>query len=250
MDPRAGTEPAAAPTRTGYPTLDDGDSTVRSWERWAAAAGVVVVGFAVADLFSTSMPDPASATDVADQITAHIAGLRTELLLKLVSDVAFLVFLAAVWSRLRRAEGPAGTFATLFLAGGAVSEAVYLVSIGLDLAVVQYGYGSGGAGQEGLPALSVLGGWVGVATRPATIAMFLGAAAVILSTRVLPRWLGWLALAVAVLTLGTIAVHVSGYGGVVPFLVVDWATYGLSLLWTLITSIVLVRAGEGLRADR
>ena len=44
-----------------------------------------------------------------------------------------------------------------------------------------------------LRTLVVLDNWVGAATVPAGVAMFIGATGAILTTRALPAWVGWLA---------------------------------------------------------
>jgi hypothetical protein len=126
----------------------------------------------------------------------------------------------------------------LFLVGGVVSEALYVVGMGLDTATVQYGL-SASPGQDVLPPLSVLSGWVAVSGRPALAAMYLGAAAAILTTRALPRWLGWLAAATAALTLVSVAgMWVDGPVAAV-IRAVDWLGWGLTLTWGLGTSAVL-----------
>jgi hypothetical protein len=212
-----------------------------AWLRWAGAAGILVVALNVLALL---FPEPPGGTpqEAATQLALHASGHHTAVLVELVSDLAYVVFLAATWSYLRRAEGPGGAFSAMYLVGGVLSEAVFLVSVGLHMADVQFGL-SGAPGQEGLPALGVLAGWVSVSARPATAAMYLGAAAVILTTRVFPRWAGWLALAVA----GALLISLVGMFVPDPLAVVvravDWLGWTLNMGWIVAMSVlVLVRA--------
>jgi hypothetical protein len=190
----------------------------------------VFTALVVATFFT---PDTPTTDTPAEDIAAQFAGDRTahqlSLLLGFLADTAFLVFLAGLWSRLRRWEGQAGIFAALVLAAGAAVVTLMLVSGGLYLALIQYA----SAGQPDpavLPALIVLNDWVGAAIVPAGVAMFLGAAAAILTTRPLPRWLGWLAALTAVLLLISLAgivqnapeggvLGVVGFGGFLLFMV-------------------------------
>jgi hypothetical protein len=226
----SGTGRRAVPGRTA-----DGGRAGR-WDRIAAIAGLVFIVLIVASFFT---PETPSADTPADQMAATIvadqAGHRLSIFLAFLGDIAFLVFLVGVWSRLRRWEGPGGMLAGLFVVSGAVFYATILVSEGLYLALVQ------GATQnpEALPTLAVLDNWVGAATVPAGVATFLGAAAAVLTTRALPAWLGWLAGLTALLLLVSIlAVFSEGDEGPLGF--VGFGGFLLFLIWVLATSIVLL----------
>ena len=189
------------------------------------------------------MADEGGAAIAAD-IAADRTGHQWSLLLAFLGDVAFLVFLAGLWSRLRRAEGRGGLFSALVAIAGAVFAATIMVSEGLYLAMV-----SGTAEIAEDPAvfttLAVLNDWVGFAGVPAGAALFLGAAAAIVGTHTLPRWLGWWAAVISVLLIVSL-------GGVFQEDIDDaglaWAGFAafiLMMLWTLAASIVLLmRAGR------
>ncbi|WP_066286666.1 DUF4386 family protein [Arthrobacter sp. B6] len=207
---------------------------------WAAVAGLVFTALVVASFFT---PDTPSTDSPAEDIAAQLAGDRTahqvSLLLGLFADIAFLVFLAGLWSRLRRWEGPAGMFSALVLTAGAAVAALMLVSGGLYMALLQYASG-GQPDPVALRALTVLNDWVGGAIVPASIAMFLGAAVAILTTRALPRWLGWLAAATAVLLLISLVgvFQTDTEGSVVD--IAGFAGFLLFVIWVLATSVVLL----------
>jgi hypothetical protein len=209
-------------------------------DRWAAVAGLVFTALVVASIFAPVTP---STDSPAEDIAAQLAGDRTahhfSLLLGFLADVAFLVFLAGLWSRLRRWEGPAGMFAPLVLTAGAAVVALMLVSGGLHLALVQYVSG-GQPDPAALPALTALNDWVGGAIVPASVAMFLGAAVAILTTRALPRWLGWLAAATSLLLLISLAQIFQTTPGEGVVGIAGFAGFLLFLVWVLATSVVLL----------
>ncbi|HYH77156.1 MAG TPA: hypothetical protein VD841_06605, partial [Arthrobacter sp.] len=113
-----------------------------------------------------------------------------------------------------------------------------LISGGLHLVLVQYGSG-GQLNPAVLPALADLNQWVGAAILPPSVAMLLGATLAILTTRALPRWLGWLAAATAVLQLISLAgVFQTTIEGVVA--IAALAGFLLFLVWVLATSVALL----------
>ncbi|MBT2497657.1 DUF4386 family protein [Agromyces sp. ISL-38] len=194
----------------------------------------------VASIFTPAPPGTNSpAEDIAAQLAADSTAHRLSLLLGFLADVAFLVFLAGLWSRLRRWEGPSGMFAALFLTAGAAVVALMLVSGGLNLALLQYASG-GQPDPAALLALTALNEWVGAAIIPASGAMFLGAAVAILTTRALPQWLGWLAAATALLLLiSLVGIFQTTPGeGVVG--IVGFVGFLLFMVWVLATSVVLL----------
>lgn len=241
---------AGAGTGTGGPAVagrrshDGGDhDQARRWDQGGAVAGLVFIGLILISFFTPDTPGiDSSAEELAAGLTAERSGHQISLLVGFLGDIAFLVFVAGLWSRLRREEGLGGMWAGLFILAAAVFSAVILVTSGLYLALVQAG---ATADTSVLPALAVLDYWVGIAVVPPAVAMMLGVAAAILSTRALPAWLGWLAAVdgvVLALSLGavfetdeeTVLVGIGGFGGFLLFLV-----------WTLATSIVLLmKAGR------
>ena len=234
MDARANSEPLG---RTPGQVRTEG--AAGRPDRWAAVAGLVFTALVVASFFMPEVPSSDTpAEDIAARLAADSSGHRLSLLLGFLSDVAFLVFLAGLWSRLRRVEGPAGMSAALVLAAGAAFVALMLISGGLHLALVQYASG-GQRDPAVLPALTVLNQWVGAAILAPSVAMFLGATVAILTTRALPLWLGWLAAATAVLQLialaGVFQTTIEGVVGIAAFF-----GFLLFLVWVLATSVVLL----------
>lgn len=234
MDARANSEPLG-PTPGQVRTAG---ATGRP-DRWAAVAGLVFSAVIVASFFMPDIPTSESpAEDIAARLAADSTGHRLSLLLAFLGDVAFLVFLAGLWSRLRRGEGPAGMFAALVLAAGTAFVTLMLISGGLHLVLVQYASGDQ-LNPAVLPALADLNQWVGAAILAPSAAMLLGATVAILTTRALPRWLGWLAAVTAVLQLIALAgVFQTTIEGVVA--ITAFVGFMLFLVWVLATSIVLL----------
>jgi hypothetical protein len=222
--------------RTGY-AGGDVERGAR-WDRITALAGILFVVLVVASFFTPETPDSGgSAEELAAAISDDRAGHQMSLLLGFLADIAFLVFLAGVFSRLRRYEGTGGMFSGLFAIAGAAFSATILVSEGLYLAYVQ---AAENADPSVLPTIARLDDWVGIGTVPVAVAMMIGAAGAILSTHALPVWLGWLAGLNAVLVLlslgavfesddESVLVSIGGFGG-----------FLLLLIWVLATSVVLL----------
>jgi hypothetical protein len=222
--------------RTGY--AGDVERGAR-WDRITAGAGILFILLVVASIFTPETPDfDAPATELAAALTEDRSGFQLSLLLGLLADIAFVVFLAGLWSRLRRYEGAGGMFAGLFAIAGAAFAATILVSEGIYLTLVQAA--STTDVEATLPTLAALDYWLGICTVPVAVAMLIGAAGAILGTHALPVWVGWLAGLVAVLLVlslaavyetddETVLVTIGGFGGFLLFLV-----------WTLATSVVLL----------
>jgi hypothetical protein len=236
MDPAAHTSPVPPTASVPEATLAQG----RRWDLIAAIAGLLFVVLVLGSFFTPGTP--ASDTpieDIAAQLQVDLPGHQLSLFLGFLGDVAFLVFVAGVWSRLRRWEGPAGMFSGLFVLAAVAATAVLMVSEGLYLALAQYG-AAADPDLGALQSLTILNEWVGAAVVPAFAATFIGAATAILTTRALPQWLGWLAALIALLLLVSLGgvfqtdprggvIEIAGFGGFLLFLV-----------WVLATSIVLL----------
>jgi hypothetical protein len=241
--PGTGTGGPAVAGRRSYDSGDVGGQA-RKWDQIAAIAGLVFIALILASFFTPDTPAANSSTEaIAAQLAEDQSAHKVSIVLGFLGDVAFLVFLAGLWSRFRRHEGLGGMFSALFALAGAVFAATIAISEGLYLALVQ-----GADDAEGDPAvlrtLVILDNWVGGVTIPAGIAMFLGAAMAILTTRTLPAWLGWLAAVTGLLLVLSIgAVFDDSEEGVLGF--AGFGGFLLFLVWVLATSIVLLmRAGR------
>ncbi len=142
--------------------------------------------------------------------------------------VLALPFLTYLWSLLRTAEGEGGWLSTLALAAGVSGILLKLASHAPELAIHRNGI------DKGTQLYKALDSTAGAATLMSLypLAICCAAVAVIaLRERVLPRWLG-IFTGVTAVALAVNAGFV--FASFVPALL-------LFLLWTLVTSIVLLR---------
>jgi hypothetical protein len=149
--------------------------------------------------------------------------------------VLALPFLAYLWGLLRAAEGEGGWVSTVALVAGASGVLLKLASHAPELAIHRDGIA------KGTELYKALDDTAGAATLMSLypLAVCCAAVAVIaLREHVLPRWLGTFA-AVTAVALAVNAAFV--YASFVPALL-------LFLLWTLVTSIVLLRRAWGATA--
>jgi hypothetical protein len=213
-----------------------------AWQRIGGVAGIAFVVLFIANFFTPSTPD---ADDPSAGLAREIADDRTGHMLSVYLDgaaiVAFLVFLTALWTLLRRAEGEPGA-STLALIGGVILAATLLVADGVYLALVQ-------AADEGREAAAIralleLDNAIFVPSGFAIAALYGGIALSALPHRSLPPWLGWSAAAFAGLFLVSLLGVFSSDNEGGPLGIVFFVALMLQFLWVLAASILLIgRAG-------
>lgn len=162
------------------------------------------------------------------------SGRYVMVLLELLGLLCFLVFAGYVSTVLRRAEGDVAFLSTTVVSAGTLSVALKLASFpGL---VAAYVWAHDGVDPRILGMLWDMGGVSMVLSLAADGLLVAAAAAVIISTGVLPRWLGWGAALTSVALFANVVLN-RGEGFVPAML--------LFMLWILVSSIVLIRrAGE------
>lgn len=214
--------------------------TGTTWQRLGGIAGIVFVALFVTDLFTPGTPDLSDPTaGLAAQIADERGGHMLSVYLSSLGVMAFLVFLGALWSVLRRAEGEAGASIVAVL-GGVVLAAMILVGNGIYLALVE-------AADEArepvaIRALLELDGALFIPAGFALGLLYAGIALSSISTGSLPRWLGWSAAGfAAVFVVALLGVFSrDDEGG--PLGIVFFLALMLQFLWVLAASIVLMGA--------
>lgn len=216
------------------------------WDRVAAVAGMLFVVVLVVARYVA--PAPVYPVEQVGGLTASFyvnyeGRLLTEAILAGVASMLFLVFLGGLWAFLARAEGQPPRLAPVVVAAGAVATGLVLLQAAILTALITLQGNELGVRAQGSSwaarALFYLHGAVGdLALFP--FAVFLGAAAVVLlRTRVLPRWLGWVGatfgLLVGVLAVGVVAgLDIGPADQVVFLLVAAWvAVLAFCLGWPL-----------------
>jgi hypothetical protein len=207
------------------------------WERLGAATGIVFVVLTVLALFIGGQPG--AAPDMVQYFVDNRGRLLVQTFLAGLASIFFLWFLGSVWSYLRAAEGGTGRLSAVAFAGGILTMGLLMFSL-----VVSYALADRMA--ELAPPDTSRSFHALVATASdlvfSPVVAFTGASAlVILRTKALPGWLGWLGIVVAVLSLsrGTAFFVESG-----PFSsagVLESVAIMAFLLWLLLMSILLVR---------
>jgi hypothetical protein len=203
--------------------------------RWAALSGIVfVVLMLTGAYFVTDVPEAdASAQEIAGYL-ADSGDHRRNIIgayIWVLGGLAFLGFIAGLRAVLRRAEGEPGTLSSVVFGAGVVFTAVWSASA-VALAAVAYAVEFSDAPVSDpdlvrvLPQLGSLllllgGGFAGILLVAATSIL-------VFRTGVLPRWLAWLGIPVAV----ALVVDVT-YMNILPF-----------VGWVLVASITLLMRQE------
>jgi hypothetical protein len=202
-------------------------------ERVSALAGVLAVLLWVGGValiggghvgFPGGIPE-----EGADEVLAHFQDNADAVVsgswLFMLGSLAFLWFTGILRSRLLRAEGGAGTFASIAFAGG-VATGVFALGIPTGGVVAALGVDQLGASEAA--ALNALEATFFIGAELSAIVLLAAAAVVALRTAVLPRW--WVGM--SILLAVWLAIGPIGWIGVLA---------GIPL-WTITTSLILARA--------
>ena len=218
----------------------------RIWARIAAAGGIfyVVLTTLGNDVLGHGGETPsltASAAQIGAYVSTHPPTALTwaALYIELLGILAFVFFLGSLWSVLRRAEGERGPFSAIAFGAGLVSVGVKIAS--LPAVIAAFYRGQEGMDPQLAAALIDMNEVSFVLTWAIDAVLLAATAVVVLHTGALPRWLGWSAAVLSPALLVGVAFATSF--GFVP--------YGLTMVWIVATSIVLIRrAGERPLAEK
>ena len=206
----------------------------RVLQRLGAASGIVYVVLGiVAGSIKEGGQAPTTPVHAFAQAAANHTISTIGSSLTLLAGLCFLCFLGYLYGVLRRAEGDPGWLAAAAFGGGVMSLSIVLAS-GAPIFAAIHRANEGLDPQIARTLQDMNDASFFLSFFP--LAVLLGAAAiVVIRYGALPRWLGWMAAVLAVALLGGAVVGafywVENAG--LPFM--------LFLLWTLATSVVLVR---------
>jgi hypothetical protein len=212
----------------------------RDWQRTGAVSGILFFALVIASFFTPETPDEDDPTaeivsSFADDRTGHLVGVY----IGGIASLLFLVFVGALWSRLRAAEADRGP-SILVALGGVGTAVIVLVANAALMALVD------AADQrrepEAVRALFELDLVVFLGIGWTSAAFYVGAALSSLATGSLPRWLGWIAALLAVaFVVGFLGIFSEDdEGGVLGYFF--FIAVLVNVLWILATSIVMLRA--------
>ena len=221
-----------------------------AWERYAPLAGIVfVVALLAESVIATGvgLTQNDSAAKIATGLHEHRAGALVIAYLSAVYAVTFVIYLCSLYNFLRREAEPARILGYLMLVGGALFIALHAVSdigitglLGAKLASYGYQHDQGVVYTLYLVtyALDSVGDVFGSLAAVA-------AGLLVMKSRVLPRWLGWLSILAGILFF----LQGFGLGGVIATfgLVLDLIAFVLFLIFVVASSVIFVRRGNSVR---
>jgi hypothetical protein len=212
----------------------------RDWQRVGAVSGIVFFVLVLTSFFTPDTPDEDEPTaeivsSIADDRSGHLASVY----IGGVASLLFLVFVGALWSRLRAAEIDRGP-SILVVLGGVGTTTIILLANSVLFALVD----AADAGREpdAIRGLFELDQTLFLGIGWTSAAFYLGAALSSLATGSLPRWLGWVAAVIALLfVVGFLGIFSeSDEGGALGALF--FIGLLVNFLWILATSIVMLRS--------
>jgi hypothetical protein len=207
-------------------------------ERWWAIAGpaFAVLFWGAVFVLEPSIPgEKASAQEVVDYFNGHRGRTLADVFLAPLLVALLLVFVAYFRARARNHEGSttARLAQVLMVMGAVVWASGALLGSVISLALTT---ASDNGQIEIARTLNVLGNSTWIPFIAGIAVTLLGAGLTVLSTGVLPRWMGWVALVVGVISL-------AGPGGFLGFFV--------GPLWVLVAGVMLfLRPGVDVPAAR
>lgn len=212
------------------------------WERWAAATGIGFVVLALITFFMVPAPPKLDAPvgKIVDYYVKHRTAQALSFYIgALAFVVLFLWFLGSLRSFLMRAEGSPGRLSAVAFGAGLIFIAVVAVAA---LAAQTLTLGAAASGNEALIRALYVAANVGFSAVSFPIAVLAAATSlVVLRTKALPQWYGQVGAIVALLFLGLGGVVTRSSGAFSPTGVFGLIGFLLFLVWTLVTSILLVQ---------
>jgi hypothetical protein len=200
------------------------------WNRLAAAAGIAYVLLAFVEFFGPSFPQTNDSAGVLDAyFVAHRSWSLAAVVVQGLGNGIWVVFLCGLSLLVRRAGSAAA--ASVALVGGALNIAISLTGLA---SIAALSFGIAGSGD---PALSRA--FFELAAMTLVLSNFLLALmAAAVASAPLQNWFRWASAITAIVFLAGGAA-LARHGALSPDGTLQFATYGLELLWTLAASIVL-----------
>jgi hypothetical protein len=208
------------------------------WERFAPAAGIgfaIVVAGALFGVFAAGAEPNDPFHSVVATLTSERTGLLVRYNFQLAASGMFMIYLSNLCSTLRRAEGGEGMLSYLAFGAGLIGIAFVTFNNALNAALVASIVQSAGDGavwavfQVGQAVFTFAALFLGL--------FLLAASLVIVRTKALPRWTGWMGLVGgAAYVVGSFSVADQRGPIALPAVV----GFMIFLVWTIVTSAVLL----------
>jgi hypothetical protein len=198
------------------------------WQRIEPLAGVVFVVLAVIAVVTAAGEDfLADPSEVADYYVDNSDRVIVAEIIGGIAIFAFFWFVGAVRNRLRVPETPEGGLPALAFGGGIAAATLVLVANAVTMAGAFRANDDGQIDPAVAAALNDVSSLIIGIAAPIALAVFVAATGIVsIATGVLPRWLGWLSL---LLALGFLIAYIS---------FIFWLPFGV---WVLTVSVLLYR---------
>jgi hypothetical protein len=208
------------------------------WQRVEPLAGIVFVVLAVISLATASGEEfLAEPEEVADYFLDHSGRIMVAEIIGGFAIFAFFWFVGAVRNRLRVPQTPEGGLPALAFGGGIAAATLVLVANAVTMAGAFRADEDGRIDPGVAAALNDISSLIVGIAAPVALAVFVAATGIVsITTRVLPKWLGWASLLIAL-------------GFLIPYIsFIFWLPFGV---WVLVVSVLLYRQpGEESLASR
>ncbi len=210
------------------------------WDRLAPLTGILAVVLWVVGAAMLFSDEPGSSAS-PDELAAHFADNAGRLLagsfIFMLGVASFLWFVGTLRAVLARVEGGVGRVAGIAAAGGVATASMLFGMVAPEAAgALQAQNEDRGPSPESADTLSALGDGFFIAAEVAAIVLVAATAVAVLRTGVLPRWVAWVSLLLAVwLVIGPI-----GWLGLL---------FGVPV-WTVLISVLLWSKAPTLAGDR
>jgi hypothetical protein len=200
------------------------------WERFAPLTGIVAILLFIAGVIvqeSSSRPDDETPENILNWFRDDPNTLIAGGILFAIGVVFLIWFFGSLRAAYWTAEGGTGRLSAIAYGSGLLAALGLLLSIA---PTVQGAFEKDDLSPDAAQSLAFLSDAFFGATEFALVPMFVASGLLILRTRVLPVWLGWVSFLIALVLL----IIPIGWAGVV------W----LFPLWTIVVSFLLFRRGS------
>jgi hypothetical protein len=208
--------------------VEAGAAGRQEWWRWLPLTGVVAVVLWIIGIFvleDASPGDDASAFEVLASFEDEETSIFVGSFLFVLGTAFFVFFLGSLREAFLRAEGQPGRLTAVAFAGGLGKAVFDMAFVGVFAAGAIAADDSDDFSPQAAQAVASVDTAFFIGAEFMALVFLAAAGAVILTSRALPVWLGWLALLVA---LGLL---------IVP---IGWAFLLIGVpLWVLLASVVL-----------
>jgi hypothetical protein len=221
-----------------------------AWRRWTGVLGLVYVAIQVAALIlflvAGNPPDFADAEKYASWINSNSGLFMADAFLTNVASAVLLMLFAGIRGVIRGAGEDWEWAAAMFFGAGLVTVAITIVGAAAEATAA---FVSGSESDPTIVRATWAGAWMALTFLYLPAAIALGTVSyAVLRAAILPRWVGWLGAAAAVLDVIAALTIAGGTGDIGPLgllpLILGFAPV---VVWVVAVSIVLLgtaRAGQ------